>query len=90
MPKKKRGRQLGIQLRLKPQLAFQDRRISMRLSGMKLPMLLTPLVLLNPLGLPLLNLTKQVPGEEKTIPSSITNVPDEVLGGMSKSFSFSS
>jgi hypothetical protein len=31
---------------------------------MKLPTLLTPLVLLNPLGLPLLNLTKQVPGEE--------------------------
>lgn len=61
MPKKKRGRQLGIQLRVKLQLAFQDRRISMRLSGMKLPMLLTPLVLLNPLGLPLLNLTKQVP-----------------------------
>lgn len=27
---------------------------------------------------------------EKTIPSSITNVPDEVLGGMSQSFSFSS
>lgn len=37
---------------------------ALRLSGMKLPMLLTPLVLLNPLGLPLLNLTKQVPGEE--------------------------
>lgn len=28
--------------------------------------------------------------EEKTIPSSITNVPDEVLGGMSQSFDFSS
>ncbi len=28
--------------------------------------------------------------EENTIPSSITNVPDEVLGGMSKSFYFSS
>lgn len=28
--------------------------------------------------------------EEKTIPSSITNVPDEVLGGMSQSFYFSS
>jgi len=64
MPKKKKGRQLGIELRVKLQLALQDRRISMRLSGMKLPMLLTPLVLLNPLGLPLLNLTKQVPGEE--------------------------
>lgn len=65
MPKKKRGRQLGIQLRVTLQLAFQDRRISMRLSGMKLPMLLTPLVLLNPLGLPLLNLTKQVPGPRR-------------------------
>ncbi|KAM7459938.1 hypothetical protein LguiA_036087 [Lonicera macranthoides] len=43
MPNKKRGRQLGIQLRVKLQLAFQDRRISMRLSGMKLPMFLTPL-----------------------------------------------
>lgn len=64
MPKKKKGRQLGIQRRVKLQLALQDRRISIRLSGMKLPMLLTPLVLLNPLGLPLLNLTKQVPGEE--------------------------
>lgn len=52
------------ELRVKLQLALQDRRISMRLSGMKLPMLLMPLVLLNPLGLPLLNLTKQVPGEE--------------------------
>lgn len=60
MPKKKKGGQLGIQLRVKLQLALQDRRISMRLSGMRLPMLLTPLVLLNPLGLPLLNLTKQV------------------------------
>lgn len=64
MPKKKRGYEIGIQQRVKLQLAFQDRRVSMRLSGMKLPMLLTPLVLLNPLGLPLLNLTKQVPGEE--------------------------
>lgn len=28
--------------------------------------------------------------EENSIPSSITNVPDEVLGGMSQSFYFSS
>lgn len=28
--------------------------------------------------------------EEKTIPSSITNVPNEMLGGMSQSFYFSS
>lgn len=43
-------------------LALQDRRISMRLSGMKLTMLLAPMVLLNPIGRTLLNLTKRVPG----------------------------
>lgn len=43
LKKKKRVRPLWIQQRaLSLQLAFQDRRISMRLSGMKLPLLLPP------------------------------------------------
>ena len=79
MPKKKKGRQLGIQLRVKLQLALQDRRSSMRLSGMKLPMLLTPLVLLNPLGLPLLNLTKQVPGHKTGIQIRSSSAKEKVL-----------